>query len=67
MHVRHPGNRCRLAAMLSACEDNRFIAPPPPQVTVALPQQQGHALSRVNGNTSVNTANLVARVQGFVR
>jgi multidrug efflux pump subunit AcrA (membrane-fusion protein) len=59
-----------LAAMLSACgPDNRFVAPPPPQVTVALPQQQKVTrYLEVNGNTSaVNTANLVARVQGFVR
>ena len=59
-----------LAAMLSACgPDNRFVAPPPPQVTVALPRQQKVTrYLEVNGNTSaVNTANLVARVQGFLQ
>src|SRR6266545_1870995 len=59
-----------LAATLSACgPDNRFVAPPPPQVTVALPvQQKITRYLEVNGNTAaVNTANLVARVQGFVQ
>ena len=59
-----------LAWLLSACgQDNRYVAPPLPKVTVALPTQQ--AVTRfleATGNTAtVNTANLVARVQGFVQ
>jgi RND family efflux transporter MFP subunit len=65
-----PAIAIMLAAMLSACgPDNRFVAPPPPAVTVALPvQQKITRYVEVNGNTSaVNTVNLVARVQGFVQ
>ena len=59
-----------LAATLSACgQDNRYVAPPPPKVTVAVPVQQ--TVTRyleATGNTSaVNSTNLVARVQGFLQ
>lgn len=59
-----------LAVLLAACgEGNQYVAPPPPKVSVALPLQQ--TITRyieATGNTAaVNTANLVARVQGFVR
>src|SRR6202171_6371779 len=59
-----------LAVILSACgQDNRYVAPPPPQVRVALPLQ--HSVTRyleATGYTAaVNTANLVARVQGFLQ
>jgi RND family efflux transporter MFP subunit len=58
------------ALILSACGgDNRYAAPPPRKVTVALPLEQ--EVSRhfdATGNTSaVNTVDLVARVQGFVQ
>jgi RND family efflux transporter MFP subunit len=58
-----------LAALLSACgQDNRYVAPPPPQVRVALPLQ--HEVTRyleATGYTAaVNSASLVARVQGFL-
>jgi multidrug efflux pump subunit AcrA (membrane-fusion protein) len=57
------------AALVSACgQDNRYVAPPPPQVKVALPvQQEVTRYLEATGNTAaVNSANLVARVQGFL-
>ncbi len=59
-----------LASLLAACsQENRYVAPPPPKVTVALPVQR--AVIRyleVTGNTAaVNSADLVARVPGFVQ
>ena len=59
-----------LAVLLTACgQDNRYVAPPPPQVKVALPLQ--HEVTRyleATGYTAaVNTTNLVARVQGFLQ
>ena len=59
-----------LAALLAACgQDNRYQAPPPPQVRVALPvKQEVTRYLEATGNTAaVNTVNLVARVQGFVQ
>jgi RND family efflux transporter MFP subunit len=56
-------------ALLSACgEENRYVAPPPPKVTVANPvQQQVTKYLEATGYTAaVNSANLVARVQGFL-
>jgi RND family efflux transporter MFP subunit len=55
---------------LSACSDeNHYVAPPPPKVTVASPTRQ--AVTRyleLTGNTvAVNSADLVARVSGFVQ
>jgi RND family efflux transporter MFP subunit len=59
-----------LAVILSACgQDNRYVAPPPPQVRVALPlkQQVTRYLEATGYTAAVNTANLVARVQGFLQ
>jgi len=56
--------------VLAACgQDNRYQAPPPPVVRVALPvKQEVTRYLEATGNTAaVNTANLVARVQGFVQ
>src|SRR5437763_15118697 len=58
-----------LAAMLAACgQDNQYVAPPPPQVTVMLPVSQTvtRYLETTGNAAPVNSANLVARVQGFV-
>lgn len=55
--------------LLSACgESNTYKAPPPPQVTVAKPvEQKITRFFEATGNTAaVNSANLVARVQGFL-
>ncbi|MGZ3284776.1 MAG: efflux RND transporter periplasmic adaptor subunit, partial [Xanthobacteraceae bacterium] len=59
-----------LAAMLGACgQDNRYVAPPPPKVTVALPVEQKvtRYLEATGYVAAVNTTNLVARVQGFLQ
>jgi len=56
--------------LLTACgEQNRYEAPPPPKVTVALPVEQPYTrYIEVTGNTSpVNSVDLVARVQGFLQ
>jgi RND family efflux transporter MFP subunit len=59
-----------LLMLLTACgEQNRFVAPPPPKVSVALPVQQTVMLYlEATGNTAaVNTVKLVARVQGYLQ
>lgn len=58
------------AVFLAACgQSNTYAPPPPPKVTVALPLQQ--PLTRyfeATGNAAaLNSANLVARVQGFLQ
>jgi RND family efflux transporter MFP subunit len=58
------------AAFVTACgESNTYVAPPPPKVTVAPPvQQKITRYFEATGTTAaVNSANLVARVQGFVQ
>src|SRR5687767_3508044 len=60
-----------LAALgvLAACgQNNTYVAPPPPKVTVAKPvEQKVTRYFEATGNTAaVNSANLVARVQGFL-
>src|SRR5215471_646001 len=71
-------NRCGLtrvlvaaaALLLAGCgEQNRYVAPPPPKVTVAHPVQQPVTqYLEVTGNTApFNTVDLVARVQGFLQ
>ena len=58
------------SAGLTGCgEDNRYVAPPPPSVTVAPPLRQSvRRYLEATGNTAaINTANLVARVAGFVQ
>lgn len=55
---------------LAACgEDNRYVAPPPPKVTVASPAQRQITpyLEATGNTTAINTVNLVARVAGFVQ
>jgi multidrug efflux pump subunit AcrA (membrane-fusion protein) len=60
-----------IAAMgiLSACEQNSFVPPPPPKVEVAQPVQR--AITRyleATGNTApIKNVDLVARVQGFLQ
>jgi len=59
-----------LITLLAACgADNRYVASPPPKVTVALPLQQTVTpYLEATGNTAaVNSVKLVARVQGFVQ
>jgi RND family efflux transporter MFP subunit len=55
--------------VLAACgQNNTYQAPPPPQVIVAKPvEQKITRYFEATGNTAaVNSANLVARVQGFL-
>jgi RND family efflux transporter MFP subunit len=57
-------------ATLAACgEQNTYMAPPPPKVTVAKPVKQTvtHYLEATGNAAAVNTADLVARVAGFVQ
>jgi RND family efflux transporter MFP subunit len=55
--------------LLSGCGDNRYVAPPPPAVTVMTPQKKTVTLYlEATGNTAaVNSAALVARVPGFLQ
>ena len=58
------------ALLLASCgEENKYVAPPPPKVTVAHPisKQVPRYLEATGNAAAINTANLVARVQGFVR
>jgi len=56
-------------ALLSACEQNSFVPPPPPKVEVAAPVQR--SITRyleATGNTApIKNVDLVARVQGFLQ
>jgi RND family efflux transporter MFP subunit len=57
-------------AVLSGCgEKNTYVAPPPPKVTVAKPVQRTitNYLEATGNSAAVNTANLVARVSGFIQ
>jgi RND family efflux transporter MFP subunit len=59
-----------LVVALCACgQDNRYVAPPPPKVTVAMPVQQKvtRYLEATGYAAAINTTNLVARVQGFLQ
>jgi RND family efflux transporter MFP subunit len=54
---------------LGACgQSNTYVAPPPPKVTVAKPvEQKVTRYFEATGNAAaINSANLVARVQGFL-
>jgi len=56
--------------LLAACgQDNRYVAPPPPRVTVAAPLQQPvtRYLEATGNTAAVNSADLVARVAGFIQ
>ncbi len=56
-------------AVLSACEQNSFVPPPPPKVEVGLPTQR--TITRyleATGNTApIKSVDLVARVQGVLQ
>jgi RND family efflux transporter MFP subunit len=55
--------------LLTACEQNTFVAPPPPSVDVGVPVQR--TITRyleATGNTApIKTVDLVARVQGVLQ
>ncbi len=58
-----------LAALCGCGRDNQYVAPPPPAVTVMKPEQKAvtRYLEATGSTAAVNTANLVARVPGFVQ
>ena len=60
-----------IAAMvvLSACEQNTFVPPPPPKVDVGVPVQKSITrFLEATGNTAaIKSVDLVARVQGFLQ
>ncbi len=56
--------------LIAACgEKNTYVAPPPPKVTVALPVKKPvtRYLESTGNVAAVNSADLVARVAGFVQ
>jgi RND family efflux transporter MFP subunit len=58
-----------VAATLAGCgQNNSYVAPPPPKVTVSAPAQQPvtRYLELTGSVAAVNSADLVARVPGFV-
>lgn len=58
-----------LAVLLAACgQGNQYVAPPLPKVTVAKPKQQPitRYLEATGNTAAVNSADLVARVSGFI-
>jgi RND family efflux transporter MFP subunit len=59
-----------VAFLVAGCgQDNRFVAPPPPKVTVQVPLQQDVTpYVEATGNAvAVNSTKLVARVQGYLQ
>lgn len=57
-----------LVAVAGCGERNTYVAPPPPEVTVAKPVQRDvvNFLEATGNAAAVNSANLVARVSGFI-
>ena len=55
--------------VLSGCERNTYVPPPPPKVDVALPVQRQitHFLEATGNTAPVKSVDLVARVQGFLQ
>jgi RND family efflux transporter MFP subunit len=55
--------------LLTACEQNTFVPPPPPKVDVAMPVQRAvTTYFDATGNTAaIKSVDLVARVQGFLQ
>ncbi len=74
-HLRQRANALRMTfvmsafVVLSACEQNAFVPPPPPKVEVSVPTQR--AITRyleATGNTApIKSVDLVARVQGVLQ
>src|ERR1700730_17986131 len=58
-----------VSAALSACEQNSFVPPPPPNVEFALPVHRPITrFLEATGNTApIKSVDLVARVQGFLQ
>ncbi|MBV9532401.1 MAG: efflux RND transporter periplasmic adaptor subunit [Bradyrhizobium sp.] len=60
---------CLALVVLSGCERNTYVPPPPPKVDVALPVQRQitHFLEATGNTAPVKSVDLVARVQGFLQ
>ena len=58
-----------LGAVLMACDGNTYVPPPPPEVTVAQPQEREvTTYNEFSGHTtSVEAVDIRARVQGFLK
>ena len=67
--VRRAGFAIAAMGILSACEQNTFVPPPPPKVDVAAPVQRSFTrYLEATGNTApIKNVDLVARVQGFLQ
>src|ERR1700748_3434265 len=57
-----------LLPLLSGCEQNTYVAPPPPKVEVANPLQRPitRYLEATGNTAAIKSVDLVARVQGFL-
>jgi RND family efflux transporter MFP subunit len=58
-----------LVAAPAGCKpENKFVAPPPPEISVATPLQQTFTpfIEQTGDTVAFNTVDLVARVEGFV-
>jgi RND family efflux transporter MFP subunit len=55
--------------LLTACEQNTFVPPPPPKVEVAVPLQKPitRYLDATGNTAAIKNVDLVARVQGFLQ
>jgi RND family efflux transporter MFP subunit len=55
--------------LLTACEQNTFVPPPPPKVEVAAPVQKPvtRYLDATGNTAAIKNVDLVARVQGFLQ
>jgi RND family efflux transporter MFP subunit len=55
--------------LLTACEQNTFVPPPPPKVEVAVPVQKSitRYLDATGNAAAIKNVDLVARVQGFLQ
>jgi RND family efflux transporter MFP subunit len=84
MRLKHPLDRVRrgclkicappaLAAsllfLLTACEQNTFVPPPPPKIEVAVPVRKSitRYLNATGNTAAIKNVDLVARVQGFLQ
>ena len=54
--------------LLAGCEQNAYVAPPPPKVDVAVPVQRSvtRYLEATGNTAAIKSVDLVARVQGFL-
>jgi RND family efflux transporter MFP subunit len=63
------GAVCAAFGILTGCDNNnQYVAPPPPKVAVAVPTQESvvRYFETTGTVAAINTANLVARVQGYL-